>query len=411
MHRRFARSLPFVVLLVVLSSCAGPPRSGAVPAATPVGTPTSEPVTRAIGIAGGTFVSADGRIRIEVPAGAAADTTFSVQAITAHAPGGIGAAYRLGPGGSTFAVPLRLVFSFDEDDLAGTAPELLRIATQDEHGRWRVHQDVDLDVASSTVSVYATHFSDWSLVTGAMLSPSSATVRTGRSVELQVVVCEYVDTGELLAPLAAECRPTALLESVVDDWSVNGVVGGDEGAGTVAAAGAHATYTAPADVPSANPVAVSAGYLSLLGDARVLLVSNVTVVPSGCAGATPLDPCVFRLGEFDGQPLPYDGLPREAWQSPEIVTGGSLTIDDFDGDGSGTWAIEWEYTERRTASDLEHVVRIAGTFEPTPDGATRFTTLDDRSFVGSISASGGSVSGVPFYTGNTTHDASMRFVR
>lgn len=410
MHDVLTRSLVLLACTALAACGDGTRPSRIVPTA--VGMPTGEPVTATIGSEGGSLVSADGALRVAVPPGAVAEpTTFSIQPITNHAHGGLGSAYRLGPEGAHFAEPVRLHFHYETAALAGTSAELLAIATQEADGLWSAPRGVTHDADLATVSVDATHFSDWSLITGAQISPASATVRTGRTVALRLVVCEREERDDLLAPLVASCQPSTLMADLVESWAVNAVVGGNAELGTVHTTGAEATYTAPAEVPAANPVAVSATYLGLLDQTRTTLVASVTVVPSGCSTEDPLEPCVFRLVEFDGQPLPYDGLARDAWENPEILTAGELVVDDFDGDGYGTWRVEWTYTEKRTASDLEHVVSIAGRFEPTQDGETRFVTLDGVAFLGSVSASAAALRSVPFYTMNTTENGQMRFAR
>ncbi len=62
---------------------------------TPVGTPTGAPVTVAIGPAGGTVLSADGRVELNFPANAVATSTnITIQPVTNTAPNGSGVGYR-----------------------------------------------------------------------------------------------------------------------------------------------------------------------------------------------------------------------------------------------------------------------------------------------------------------------------
>jgi hypothetical protein len=82
-------------------------------AVTPPGEVRGKPVQVMIPAAGGILISPDGILTIEVPAGALASAqTLTIQPITNQAPGGLGAAYRLGPEGQTFAVPVTLTFTY-----------------------------------------------------------------------------------------------------------------------------------------------------------------------------------------------------------------------------------------------------------------------------------------------------------
>jgi hypothetical protein len=62
------------------------------------GTATGTAVTKLIGMAGGTFVSADGRLTIDFPTGALDhDEMISIQPIGNTATGAAGVAYRITP--------------------------------------------------------------------------------------------------------------------------------------------------------------------------------------------------------------------------------------------------------------------------------------------------------------------------
>src|SRR5438045_1326293 len=60
-------------------------------AITAIGTPIGSPVTKIIGAAGGTIISADGRAELNIPAGAlSSDLAISIQPITNECPNGVG---------------------------------------------------------------------------------------------------------------------------------------------------------------------------------------------------------------------------------------------------------------------------------------------------------------------------------
>lgn len=413
-------------LLLMLAGCGGggsssddgdrddppPVQRGPVTAvATAVGSPLDAEVTQAVGPAGGVIESADGALRIEVPAGAlTAEQTFSIQPISNNAHGKIGGAFRLGPEGVTFASPVRLTFNYTPEQVMGTAPQLLRVASQNRNGFWELHETVQLDADEGTVSVNTTHFSDWSLVSGAQLSPQSATVKPGETVSLSVVVCERAQSDDLLTALVADCQPSTVIRNLVRNWSVNGVSGGDGHVGTVAVQDDRsAVYTAPAAVPQSNPVAVSTEYTTLQGE-LVTLVANIRVQSGLCTPANVGEPCYFDLVEYNGRGLPSEELPRESWENPEKITGGRLSLADFDGDGSGTWSLRHVWVEERPAGNLEHFMQSAGNYTSDASGRLNFTVLGgEGAFTGSIQQGTVTIEGYPLTTENAFLPAQLKF--
>jgi hypothetical protein len=248
------------------------------PAATAVGVASGSAASATIGAAGGSVSTPDGKIALTIPAGAlASNTVISIQPLTNTAHGKIGAGYRLTPGGQTFLTPITLTFPYTDQDLLGTAAEVLGAAFQTADGYWRWAGDATIDTTAKTVSVRSTHFSDWSLVKGFQIRPQSKTVRVNGTVGLRVKYCYDPESSDLagyecdddadLAPLL----PTA----TVTAWSVNGVPGGSGATGTVSGNGPAATYTAPATKPNPNVVAVSARIDR--GARKTLVVSNITI--------------------------------------------------------------------------------------------------------------------------------------
>lgn len=281
-------------VLMALAACGGgdstpapapaPVPPGPPPVVTPAGTAQGTPVSASLGSAGGMLSSADGRLQLVVPEGAlSAPTTISIQPVSNGAPGRVGSGYRLLPEGITFARPVQLSFAYDESDVAGSSAELLGVATQQADGTWR-WQGGTLDAQARTVTASATHFSDWSLVKGLQLRPPSATVKTRASVSLKLAYCfaPALD-NDLLEPLGFDCEAeNAPAPRQAVNWSVNGIPGGNGSAGTVAGSKGGAIYTAPAQVPPTNPVAVSAEIQGAGG--KVLVVSNITVKGDEAAG-------------------------------------------------------------------------------------------------------------------------------
>ena len=255
----------------------------AVPEVTAVGAPLGMPVTADVGATGGTVTSADGKLVLRIPAGAlATTTTITIQRITAEAPGGL-FAWRLGPEGTTFAVPIELVMTYGADDVIGSSAEALEIGFQNADRTWSVLNQITHDPVAQTLVATTTHFSDWSSLQGLQLRPGAPIVQVGKSIELVVNNCRPVDMNETVSLLSA-CVPTKLATT---DWSVNGMVGGNAALGKIdSKATGTATFAAPMQrpMPSAR-VAVSTSFTSRRG-AKSLLVAQVAIVDTvGWSGA------------------------------------------------------------------------------------------------------------------------------
>jgi hypothetical protein len=241
------------------------------------GTPMGTPVEQTVGPAGGEVATGDGRLTVVIPAGAlAADTRVAVQPITATAPNAVGVAYRLTPEGTTFAQPVTLRFQLAPADLAGSAAELLQVATQDAAGFWRLATGQAVDAAAGTVALTTRHFSDWTLLQDVRVQPSSASVRAGASLPLALIACfreEVVSGSDGPRYL---CREGEARRFAVRRWLVNGVAGGNATVGTVLGGGPATTYQAPARAPRPGDVQVAAE-LDGPGGARALVFASLDV--------------------------------------------------------------------------------------------------------------------------------------
>ena len=271
------------------------------PKATSVGVPMSLPQTLVIGPAGGSLSSADGKLTVEIPAGALSkDETVGIQEISNEAHGKVGKAFRLTPEGVTFAQPVKLHYRYSDEEVKGTVPELLSVAYQDQEGFWHVYKEPTLNRGTQTISVETRHFSDWSPVTGAQLLPHTTSVLVDKTVDLRVVRCEVVneeDDGSeaVVTSILALCESSPLTSLNAKGWAVNGVAGGSSSVGTIVA-NAEATtglavYKAPGQAPAANPVSVSVQYTEHFETTQYLLTSNIVVIDpearcNGLRGAT-----------------------------------------------------------------------------------------------------------------------------
>lgn len=265
--------------LLLASSCSknpdaiNPPGNGN--AVTPVGTPNGTATTKTIGTNGGEIATPDGRIRVTIPAGAlTGPKEISIQPITGQLPSGVGTAYRLTPHGEQFNQPVTITFNYQQEDLANTLPEFLDIAFQDADGSWKAMTNTTVDKLNRKISTTTTHFSDWTYFKSLRLDPEQATVQLGGSVDLKVTTTfPYLDpddapSGEPTVPVYTE--PRELRPDEILGWSY-------AGDGILVSQAAKAFYTAPDQLPSANPEAVTAR-INLHRKGQFLLISNITVL-------------------------------------------------------------------------------------------------------------------------------------
>lgn len=188
------------LLSVACKKSGSGPEIPVTPIVTAKGVAKGPAVTKQIGAAGGELQSGDGKIKLVVPQGAVQqNTVFSIQPITntLHEGDEERTAYRLLPEGTTFTKPVQLVFSYDDDDLNGTAEDLMTIAWQKPEGSWKV-EPCRLDKQNQTLTVETTHFSDWTKTGGFEIWTAHTLLRTKAKATLMVLA---VTEDEMLAPL------------------------------------------------------------------------------------------------------------------------------------------------------------------------------------------------------------------
>ncbi len=162
----------------------GPGAAGPlVPTPTPVGAPLSETTATTLSAAGGTFASADGALTITVPAGAvAAPTELTITAIANTARGAVGSAFRLGPEGTTFTTPVTLTFKAPERYPTGTSIAGVGVESQDTAGYWHRVEPVTRNAAAQTLTVEASHFSDWAVTWQTGTAAAEGTITLAQTV-------------------------------------------------------------------------------------------------------------------------------------------------------------------------------------------------------------------------------------
>jgi len=245
----------------------------AMTAATTVGVPNGPATKRSIGPAGGSIISPDGRITVDVPPNAVSTPVdSSIQPITNLAHGGVGSAYRLEPGGQKFAPPIEVSFKFDVQDLKGYSPGTLAIAYQDPTGVWQSFRTVNIDQASKTLTVSTTHFTDFSVWT-IRLSPEKATLRVGETQLISVQGCIEKDGWGSRIKTLLGIQTCNFFMPQDNAWSVN--------VGTITMVPGAVLYTAPGKKPTPNVATVRLVYKlrgALQKDARTC---EITIVDRG----------------------------------------------------------------------------------------------------------------------------------
>ncbi|MEP6832134.1 MAG: Ig-like domain-containing protein, partial [Gemmatimonas sp.] len=263
-----------------------PGAANSAPFATAVGTPAGTASTLTIGPAGGTVASADGQLTVIIPANAlTTSVAITIQPITNEAPGGLGQGYQLLPEGQTFVAPVQLVFRISDEELAGTSPDVLAVATQESTGFWRKLMSGTYSASNKTLTVTTTHFSGWGLLAGFLLVPGSAGVPVQGSLSLSALDCPTV----AIPGTNGQTRLGRCVSGnfTVNTWTVNSTPGGTPTYGTVVGGSLGATYVAPSEVPSLNPVTVGVSVdagLRTGGRATLQLASNVLIYADSWTG-------------------------------------------------------------------------------------------------------------------------------
>lgn len=371
LHLRYALSIA-IAMVLSLPSCKkdSTEPSPTVPTApTPVITPVGEPIGAAtsatIGATGGTITSTDGHLTLTIPAGAlSSDVAISITPISNEAPLAFADGYRLEPQGTTFAVPITYTFSYTDDMLTGTDEHLLWIVTQATDGHWDALQHSALDATNNTITVQASHFSDWSLgrFVDLALTPAFFHLTVNETLTLSITGFdkpEDVAAEDELVPLIPNSQfdPEALtpltpIPTITDDqltlfqaaiWTLNGVDAPTSGPnGSLTGGIRTATYTAPSSVPGGgNLVAVTVELFTknkANQASAFYLTSNIYVTEQN----------LFLDVEVDGVPYSYyeygfnGALPAD----PNHYFPVTASLDNG--------ALDWSCAEMLNGTDVGH---------------------------------------------------------
>lgn len=179
-----------------------------------------------IGASGGTASSSDGALEVTIPDGAlASSVSITLTPTASPAAGAIGAAYAVGPMGTTFAQPATMTFSYAGAELGGQSLSALRVATY-LGGAWQALPGYALSATAQTVSGTTTRvgtFALWapassasgactSIIVGATCGSSSS---SGASSSSGGVTCT-MPTCATSSSTACAGYPGAAVQSCVE---------------------------------------------------------------------------------------------------------------------------------------------------------------------------------------------------
>jgi hypothetical protein len=228
----------------------------------PKGDPQGAAITQMIDATGGSVTSADGRITLDVPAGALASaTTISIQPITNTTPNGIGLGYLLEPEGTMFAAPVTLTFHLSATEALALGSTF--VATQHADGFWYSQPNQQRDSSALTVSVSTTHFSAWSIAETLKLDPAKTRVKTSASAQFTATILIVDPRGDEAAnPNGEELKmpesvPLGHFTIQTNTWAVNNIEEGNAQYGRIVELQEPGLYYAPATVPTPSEVTIT----------------------------------------------------------------------------------------------------------------------------------------------------------
>lgn len=241
--KRILVSLLFITTLAACQKSDKPFNELTPPTPTAVGTPDGPAITKSIGAAGGTILSADGMLELVIPAGALTSATdITVQPVVNYVPNGMGKAYRCLPDGLQFAKDISMRFKYHDSAPAQTRKEFMRIAYQKADRTWKDVETVVNDVSAKTITISTNHFTDYSIFNLFSLRPVLVYMRTGEQKQFTIEIARGLD---LSAQINEQLRLLTDLNAHPVVWKVNGQAGGSTASGTVIGNRFSSTYTAP----------------------------------------------------------------------------------------------------------------------------------------------------------------------
>ena len=139
---------------------------------------TTNQESTGIGPNGGTVTSSDGKAKVVIPAGALTETANITVATVSNQPSGnMGAAYEVGPDGTTFNQPVTISVTYDEASLpSGVKESDLKLGAVI-NNQWEALSNSTVDTATNVISGTTTHLSIYGIlaVSSSVTVPSAPT--------------------------------------------------------------------------------------------------------------------------------------------------------------------------------------------------------------------------------------------
>jgi len=298
------------------------------PLARPIGAVKGQASRKTIGPAGGVLSSADGQLKISVPAGALTEEKLiSIQPIVQTNIAGIGLSYRLTPHDVTFKKAVTLTFEWKAITDQVGLPQTLGFAYQQQDQVWKYVGASKTDTVQKTISYETSHFSDWSLMNRLSLEPYEASIEPGQTQAVRALIYTQTKWDDLLTPLTGTGQgtepgypvgtPAALPSKFIDSWEL-------AGPGKIVKADASTvTYQAPASV-NGSATAVVSLKLKAPRAGTYLLLSNIQISGNGW----------IELSIAGGAPVKFPA-------SSAAKSGTSYLLSNPENEGGGYFLLRW----------------------------------------------------------------------
>jgi hypothetical protein len=241
---------------------------------TEIGQPDGTLSAKTIGPEGGTITSANGEVKLTIPAGALDQATnISIQPISNKNPNGLGGAFRFAPEGLHFKKPASLTFQYDDRKISSKDQANLGVCYQRSNKVWYDIAGVKVNTTTHEITVPMAHFSDWTAYELAQLEFTSLAdnhggrVRCGESLELAAGLMTFDENY----PKDSVEKPLRQPKNLGINWAVIG-------SGKIVGKYNGATYTAPALLPAVNPVLITCDLVFPGKKGKVILMHEILIV-------------------------------------------------------------------------------------------------------------------------------------
>ncbi len=232
-----------------------------------------------IGPEGGTVVSSDSSVKLQIPQGGlSSSTAIAINTSADSLPAGFRVLYNFTPNGLQFSKPATLIIHYNDSLLAGLNPLNAGIGYEDNNGNWIGVGGGSVDTTAHTFTIPINHFSNWGIYQTYFISKENVVTNSTAILTNSSTLFNVFKTGIVIQDVGG---PTPLTRTPVqpDQWMVNGTIGGTSTVGTINASPnkGEAVYTSPAKMPDSNPVAVAAEIV-LPNSSKLYLICNTAVL-------------------------------------------------------------------------------------------------------------------------------------